>query len=411
MAHSILLSERVGGRRRVALAVVAWIGFVGACASSVGPARAADTLSVRAGISERVQADDNIRLESDSRGWVFGSTTSLDVDVDSKTPVLDINLRLGADYNRFWGPGASSDLNSLDWLTSLGVEKRYIRTLLGARATHRRQAVRESELEDTGQTVGDAERVTTEAALSAAYDVSSVDRAEVVLDGRYVTFEDAEDNLLLNPYYATSLATQWARKLNERETGTARAGFVYFDSENMADTTSQSFTVGGLYEYQATPRLRLLAGAGIGAVNQQRDVANRGRVSTLSPALSFELAANYVLERTTLDVSITQDVEPSAGGELRQHREVRASLGHETSPTTSVHLVAMNISQGTDIGLSPIEDFERDYTSIEARLSWRIYPDLRLDTGYRFRYEDDQTGTGLSHAVFAGLRYGFTLLP
>lgn len=411
MAQSISPSKRLGRRPGLSHVAAAWSAISFICIAVAGPARAVDNWTVKSAVAERLYADDNIRLEPDSQGWVFGSTTSLNVDVESRTPVLGVGLNLGLDYNRFWGPGSTNDLNSLDWLVGAGVDRRYIRTELGARAQYRRQAVRESELEDTGQTVGDAERATSEASFSAAYDVSAVDRADAVLQALYVTFEDADDNPQLNPFFATSLTTRWARKLSDRETGTAKVDFIYYDSENAADTTSQSVIAGGLYEVQVTPRLKLLGGAGFGFVNEQRDAGNRGRVSSLSPALNFELGAIYTLERTTIEASLIQNMEPSAGGNLRQQREARVDFAYRTSETTTLNLAALHISQRTDPDLSPVGDFDREYTSAEAGLLWRILPALNLFTGYRFRYEDDEPGTAYSHAVFAGLRYAFDASP
>lgn len=408
MANSIFSSERAAVRRGVLGAAGLWTAVVAAYALPPGPVRAQD-VTVRATASERVLVDDNIRLEPDSDGWVFGSTTSLGLDVDSKGPLVGVSLDLGADYNHFAGPGASSDLNSLDWFAGLGLERRFIQTEVGARAEYRKQAVRESELEDTGATEGEADRESILGSLRAAHDVTSVDQIEGIVEVRDVSFDEEQPSPLRNPFVATTATMRWAHDFSSRETGTAIVRAIYYDADDQFNTTSQSYSVGALYEQRATPRLTWFGGAAVGFVEEERDTAS-GRDSSVDPALNLDVGGTYTLERTVIEVSLSQGMQPSATGRLRQQRELRANVDYEVTSDTTVSFLASHISQRAETEFTLFEEYDREFTILEGRIGWRLLPDLRFSTGYRFRHDD--TGEGaMSHAVFATLSYGFSLLP
>ena len=409
MADCILPLERVAARRSVLRVAGLWTVVAAAWILLPEPVHAQD-LSVRATAAERVMLDDNIRLEQDSDGWVFGSTTSLGLDVDSRGPLVGINLDLGADYNHFTGPGASSDLNSLDWHAGLGVDRRFLRGEVGARAEYRRQAVRESELEDTGATEGDAERESILGRVTAAYDVSSVDRVDGTVEVRDVSFDEDQPSDLRNPFLSASATMRWARELTPRETGTAILRSIYFDADDRFQTTSQSYSIGGLYEQRATPRLTWFAGVGVGVVDEERDTAGGGRDSSLSPALNLDVGGSYTLERILIELALSQGMEPSATGRLRQQRLLRANLEYEAATDTVVAVTAFNVSQRADTEFTLFDEYDREYTVLEGRIAWLLLPDLRFATGYRFRHDDGGDGAS-SHAVFATLSYGFSLLP
>lgn len=410
MADYILPLERVAARRSVLRVAGLWTVVAAAWMVPPEPVHAQD-LSVRATAAERVVADDNIRLEEDSRGWVFGSTTSLGLDVDSRSPLVGINLDLGADYNHFVGPGADSDLDSLDWRAGLGLDRRFLRGEVGARVEYRRQAVRESELEDTGATeADDAERESILGRVTAAYDVSSVDRVDGTVEVRDVSFNQDQQSDLRNPFQSVSATARWARELTPRDTGTAILRSIYFDADDRFQTTSQSYSIGALYEQRATPRLTWFAGAAVGVVDEERDTSGGGRDSSLSPALNLDVGGSYTLERVLIELALSQGLEPSATGRLRQQRLLRANLEYQATSDTVVSLTAFNVSQRADTEFTLFDEYDREFTTVEARIAWLLLPDLRFTTGYRFRHDD--TGDGAtSNAVFATLSYGFSLLP
>ena len=139
-----------------------WKAVVIAAASAnllaAGATEAADW-SVESTISETAEFDDNIRLESDSPGAVWGLTTSLSVALHGQTRTLELDLKVGFDYSVFTGPGDNGKLDSFDQHAFARVGRNGQRTTIGLSGVVRRQDTRTSEIEDTGETEEDNNRL------------------------------------------------------------------------------------------------------------------------------------------------------------------------------------------------------------------------------------------------------------
>lgn len=401
---------RAGGRRvraRAAWALVA-IGL----AAIASPA-AAQEISLRTTLAERLQYDDNIRLEPNPPGGVFGSATSIDATAERRTPRAAVAVNFGADYHHFTGAGATSDLNSLDWNTALGGETRTARATLGGRVGYSRAAVRETELLDSGVTGGDTERATASASGNFSYLQTSRDTlgAEVLLED--VTFK-GDDSAQRNPFRSADVTLSWMRELTPRQSGGLIAGFGFSETDDLVETTGRTLSGGVRYEDRRSPRLTFTGEASVGVAIEEQNNTERGvttRESESAPTLEFDVGLTYVLARSRVSLGFGQEVEATARGGLQQVRTVSAGYSYELTPMVLWNVKGDLVSHNESIKVLPFGGADRTFTAVETQLRWRFVPQWTLAGGYRFRYDDDFDGTATSNAVFAILSYSFTPLP
>lgn len=417
----MLVANRFGGElradgrrwaRRAACVLVGagWAALVGQAAAQ----NITQNITVRSTVAEKLQYDDNIRLEPNPSGGVFGSTTSLDVAAERRTPRATLGLDFGADYNHFWGPGASSELNSLDWSTGLGGETRTARATLGGRLGYARAAVRESELLDTGATRGDTDRVIKSAAANISYAQTSRDTlgADLLLED--ITFE-GDDSELRNPFREAELNLRWVRALTARASGGVVVGAAASDSDDKVDTFGRKFNAGVVYEERRSPRLTFRFDARLGVAIQDRNNTERGvttRESEASPTFEFDTGLTYALARSSVSVGVAQQVQTTAAGGQQQVRSASVGYNYELTPQATWKVTGDLVSQRSSISVVPfVGDSDRTFAALGTQVSWRFVPDWTIAAGYRFRYDDDFDGEATSNAVFTTLSYSFTPVP
>ena len=387
-----------------------WKAVVIAAASAnlltAGATEAADW-SVESTISETAEFDDNIRLERDSPGAVLGLTTSPSIALHGQTRTLELDLNGGFDYSVFAGPGDNGKLDSFDQDAFAGVRRNGQRTTIGLSGAIRRQDTRSSEIEDTGETEEDNNKLSVSATSEITHRISPVDTVSLTGNFQDVSFEN--DSNVLTPHSSYSLDISWIRQFSSFDRGVVSAGATFFDADGPENKESQVYEFLATLTHGFSRGLTGRAGAGVSLVNSEFD--DFSGVTVLrreDTSVGFLIDAGLIYEldnASSLQIDIRRDTQPSSRGEIQERTSIILSADRRFSNDLSASL-AVRLSRQDSATSDSQTDSDRDFFRVEPRLTWQFLPDLSLSAAYRLRYQDKANeGSAISNALFFTLTY------
>ena len=382
----------------------------------VGPALAFD-LRVVGEVVERVEFDDNLRVEQDPDGDVYGSTTELNLDITAQTPRSTFNIVGGANFVEFGGPGASSDLDSIEPNVRGDLLIRGPRSTLGLNGSFRRENSVFTEFDDvsfggfdeTIVTDGITDRLSYSVGGDVTIDINQTDTVTAAVTYSVVDFAEAVDGL--SPTNNLFFEGSWLRDLTERTNIDITGSLRFFEADNATQSESEVIELSSRLTSKLTPRLEVYGEGGISIIETDSLVAGvRRSETTVGP--TFDIGLTYLLWlTTTFSASVTQTVSPSDSGDLNQRTGVTASLMHRINTVSSVSLGGFwAIQEGTTSGVTSAST-DRTSASFSADYSVRLARYWRFVLGYDLRISDERRGTALSNNVFVLLSREFVLLP
>ncbi len=373
-----------------------------------GGALAADW-TIGGGVQERIEFDDNVRLVTEDKEQVFGSTTTLDLNVEARTPASALNATVGLAQTVFIG---AEGLDSFDQHLAAGGQHRTQRVSLGVNAGFDRETTRTSEIIDTGRTDVDEERIGLTLGASVAYRASRLDSITVSSNVSDVSFDSDSGSSSgeLIDYRTFGGGVSWSRPLTARVNFDGSLTASRFETrsgrpEEQEESTSYSVDVGVTRALLENLGYRGSIGATHVSTDSQELVGgvlvSRQRTST---GFNSDSSVNYTFERTTISAGITVGFAPSARGELVEQDSVRAGVDHRLTPR-----VTLSVDGSFRRNTSTISDDagDRTFWSVEPGIRWAFLPNWTASASYRYRSNGDgDTGErAVSNAVFATVAY------
>lgn len=266
--------------------------------------------------------------------------------------------------NRF--AGSERELDSNDF----GVDTRFARAgerwETSVRASGARDSTLTTELTDTGITNGRARRETLSADVLASYSLGERSQAQVQAASSRVEFDRAEGTGLV-PYDYHSAALGYVWQINESSDVVVQA---YAGRLDVAATGRRDDTRGArvYLRRKASDRLRFELNVGL-SETQSGAQAEQSHV--------FGVRGTWTGELTTLDWSLTRDVEPSALGRLVDADSMTASFDRRLSPRLSVFANARYVRR-EDLLFGVFAE-ERKYTNYSVGGAWRLTESTRIE--------------------------------
>lgn len=377
-------------------------GGVAAAANAFGPA--VDwSLSLRA--EQRFEIDTNRGLDNPSDGAIYGSRTRLSTTLEAETKRSQVRTTLGFGGAVFGGPGDSEDATRLNPRLSSDLRydgKDYELTGSFDAST---DSTSVTQLDDTGITDEESTQITVNYDSELSWRLTPRSTLFLGTLGRVVDFTD--DVAGLNPTRTFGVSAGWAHSLNELTTLRFAGGLRYFSSDNPAENRSQvlDFTVS--LNQRRTPRHRFGLRAGAVTVRVTEDGPGGEGTQFLAGATGGA-TFNYTNDRIDADLSATQQVDPSATGELQSFTRLAGSVGYRPSRNNRI---SANLSYSRRAELDGDGD-NRQLISFGPRYSYNLGENTELGVSYLFRMSvesDDGTATG--HRFFLSLVHNLTLQP
>jgi len=389
--------------------LVAGICFVLGVGIFLTPASAANvTIVVKT--AERLEANDNRELSTNSSGNTFGSLSTISAAFDWQTPRLALSATSATSYRKEVGRGKSDNLNSFNPNLSLGLVKRGRNSQLSLSSSFRIQDTTFSELEDTDVTDQDADRLSFNLSSGWTYSVNSTNTLTFTNSISVVDF--TRSSAELSPFTNFNSRAQWVHNLTNLTSVNGSLGWSQFKSDNVTNTETTTYSVTAGLSARLSPRLSVTAGGGLNLSNTERDQivlgVNLGRSSVTTLGLQTNLGMKYSLRRTQFSFSLQQGLEPSAEGQLNQRSSLSFNIGHEINQHAAVSL-ATSFSRREAEGNSSGEVTDR--FSMNPSFNYKLAPNWNAAVGYSFTLRDNDEGVAQSNKVFVSISRNTVLDP
>lgn len=182
-------------------------------------------------------------------------------------------------------------------------------------------------------------------------------------------------------------------ELNRRTTLTANGGIGWFTSENLIST--ESFSVNGRVglNHELDSLTTVNASAGLSFVNTEETVGSL-RVADWSTALLFDAGISRAYSDGTMTLSLSQEVAPTAAGELAVNTGLNASLSYDLNRTTSLGL-NVGIARQGDVGGGN----SSSVINIAPSYSMELAEGLDATARYNLQFGEDSTNHRLSLGI------------
>lgn len=392
--------------------------LIGATALSLcaAPAHAFD-MRVLADVTERMEFDDNLQVDPDPDGDVFGSTTTFNLDVTARTQTSTLNVRGGANLREFGGPGATSDLDTFNQNVKGDFQLEGPRTTVGVDASFARSNTAFTEFEDVNFGGFDQTIVTEGSTDRLSYSVGGDVTVEVnrtnKLSGSvtYSAVDFAESVGDLTPTDRLAFNASWFRELTETTDLKTSGSLSFFNSDNASQSENRTIALSTRITSELTPNLTVYGEGGINIITTEQLSAGV-RQSETTVGNTFDFGLTYLMWlTTTFTASVSQSVSPSDSGNLNQRTGVNASLSHRINTVSSFSTGATYaIQESATSGPAGGSD-NRNFVRFFANYSVQIARYWNFALGYDLRVNDQDTGTGVSNKIFGTLSREFVLLP
>jgi len=379
-------------RRALCWALAAIVPAVGAYAAE---------WSVKGSANLTGKFDDNVRLSSTNEQSVFGAIFVPQMTLRRRSPLWDMSFMADLSLARYT---EDSNLDSED--PRLRADIRY-RTQLGQirlEAEASRASTLVTEVIDGGNFTTNTQRNLFRLAPSWSYIVSEIDTLSFGAGWTEVSY----DSNALNDYRNLAANVGWARQVTQADVANLNLSVNYFESEAIVDLQSTSLTAQAGWEHTFSERLKTSVAAGPQFYMTDVLTAGGGLQTDEEQSFGYSLSASVdydLSELTTLGASFTRQIEPTSSGSPLQRNRIEVNASHKFLPRLSggLRLFFQQESNPTgDTGTSR----DRDFISVEPRLTWMVAEDWGLTGSYRFRTQDTETANRAnSNAIFVTMTY------
>ncbi|MEM6677263.1 MAG: hypothetical protein AAF675_05250 [Pseudomonadota bacterium] len=381
-------------------------------------APSAQDFIVGGSLSTSFSVDSNLGLEDEEDDFSYGNTTTVGfgATLRSEEAVANLNTSLGLRF--FGGSDTAEDIDIFTPALNGGATVTFGRVTTDSRINFRLDNVAFTEFDVDGglnsegiDVDANARRLDFGFNQGVSYAISRrnsiVTTAGVAITRFFETDDELENSRTL------SAGVSFNRQLSERTTVSLSSSFSAIDVSDFEDTSSRSFTATVGVDRTVSDQLSLSAAAG----------ARLSRTEENVPVLSFEdgvpvislvretdtnlgatgsFGLTYEAPRTTLSLSLSNDLSPNSEGEIEVVTALSASLGRRLTERSSFGLQA-SISRRSDQGSSfNDEGGERYFLQISPGFSYQLTQNWNARLSYSFRADDDDGDRSVSNAVTLG---------
>jgi hypothetical protein len=345
--------------------------------------------------------DDNIRLSATNSQSVFGAIFAPYLAVHGRSPLWDMKFMADLSISQYT---EDSNLNSEDPRLRLDARYKTQLGLLRLEGEASRASTLVTEVADTGNFTTTTQRNLIRLAPSWSYSVTELDTISI---GAGWTEVDYESNAL-NDYRSFNAYTAWARQVTQADVVSLSLSGSHFISDSVVELQSSSVTAQVIWDHAFSDRLSTSVAAGPQYYMTDVLVPGGGLMTDEESAVGYSANASvdYQLsELTSVGASIGHKIEPTSSGSPLQRTRLEISARHQFQPrlSGSVRAFVQQDSNPTDDSAA---SRDRNYFSIEPRLTWEVAEDWDLTGAYRFRTQDTATADrAFSNAIFVTVSY------
>lgn len=395
--------------------------------------------SLRATISQSIEADTNYRLDPESAGTSYFGDTRLGLDLLKENSTQSFRLGLDTGLRPLWEAGQDFEFTvASPTSANVGYNQAWIDGSFGANLRFRLRNVDFIDdliFEDDGGVIIVPDDLNQQArnTLEQRYDADlalvlregAPSSYRFTLQGTEFTYSDDAENLRpRSTYYGEA---EWRLRLNPVLSGTLLGSYYYFDTDAGTASTVNVAEIDAGFVYE--PSTELSAAFGIGYADRTREqtidgvrsetedeqgITVRGgidysvaddlslsadaRVTTAAPStrLSGGVRASYALPRGSLSARLTQDYAGDSGGD--EVRVTTAGIGL-THTINTISSLGFNFAYGLQANQDDPEEPDINRADFSAIYSRSLTEAVFANVGYKYRWRD-QDESASSNAIF-----------
>ncbi|WP_340109747.1 hypothetical protein [Pikeienuella sp. HZG-20] len=372
---------------------------------------AADGWSLFATLSQRFEADSNLRLDPGSHDPAFGSVTTAGLNIISQTPRTRLEINPQLTGTLFTGSD-NSDSNQISPRLATRVSHRVGTVDLsgGLVADVRPTTFSEFGFPDSGVPDldlidRDATQISVLGNLGVGYDLDP--RTRFTFDPIVNVIRYTDDSDSLSPSTTIGANAGISHGINERIALQGGVGVRRIDIGGAQDSDTTVVDVNGGVSGQITPRFYLDGLLGASFLDTE-DAA--GDTST-GIGFNANVSAIYqASEDLSLSLTARQGVEPSSTGELETRTTIGASGRYQINRREGVD---MGFGYSRQVSASTFSQNSDEQNQLYASLGYSlaVTPEVTARVGYLGRWVPDSSREAMSHKVFVSFSRSFTLSP
>lgn len=262
-----------------------------------------------------------------------------------------------------------------------------------------------TQFEDTGILSDRTTQLTVDYAAGFTFEADHRNSLSLSTSGGVIEFLSGAPGLV--PTRTFTLGAGWNHTVDARTSVGLDLSFQHFASENTLATRSQTLGVNANLSQQRTRRHNIGLGAGVDFVRTEE----RGRGTDFEIGFSGFASFGYKLKDISVDLNISQSIDPSATGQLQSFSRAGGALTWNVTGSETLSLTA-DLSRRSPFSGSTAAVGTLNTLSMGANYSLTLTRDANLSLGYLFRARDDSLrGFASGHEVFLTLSHNFTFLP
>ena len=351
--------------------------------------------------------DDNVRLQPRNAESSFGAIVRGRVELGRRTEVSDIGLSAEVNSRHY---SEVSELDRTDGSLNVAWGYQLERHRLGLNAAFDYDSTLTSEEQTTGLVQVNKRRSRFLVRPSWGYALSERTDLEAGFSYEDVSYEDV-DVIPLFDYTFARAGLLAGHDLSERLQLLGRFSYDNFEAAQVkTESTAYGIEAGARYRWSETLALSFLAG--LRSADSQTPSLEGVLVDSDTTGPLFELNLKKDFLVGGLEFTAERSLLPSSRGTLLDTTGLTLAFDYPVTPLWTFALNARayrNRNPGDEVSGN-----DRDYLQIAPRLQRRLSNALRLDLGYRYRWQDrEETAqdAATSNAVFLTLRYVFPREP
>jgi len=392
-------------------------------------AGAAAVWELAADVSERLEADTNIGLDSDSGDFGAGSTTSVGVLLGVQTETTRWRVRAGATVSGFVGSSDKAGLNSSDPDFRGTVRHKGKNFTARAVVSYKRRPVTFTQfgldpLPDGSLFLPDGTILLPDGSVTDISDFETITRADATrsrinAQGSTTLFLDSVNSLSFSafgevirfsgdtgelvPNTNIGVGVSWGHSFSPLTSANFNVGVSRFTTDETPKLESISYSATGGIVTELSPQLDFHASAGVTFSDSERP----GFSDNTSVGFNGDALLQYTLSDTTFSLTAKQKVSPSSLGELQNVTTFGAGVGHQINSRSNVGLWVSYSRQK-----STVEDGteNRQFFAVSPNYSMDLTEDWKATVGYVFRLSDIESDLETSNNFFVTISRSFDLL-
>ncbi len=353
--------------------------------------------AIEPSVESRANWTDNINFMPNEHENVFNWTVSPKVTFARRTESTDVAGTASLGINRY--PG-NSQFDTNDANLSLTSQLRDERSAYGLSAAFIRDSTLASELATTGIVLARAQRNLFSA--SPSWNYSLTERSSVFAQYRYDKANYEAGFGLIN-YSNQQASGGYQYLLSERTTATVSGSYSHYEADDGSFLTdSYGFNVGLTHN----PTERLTLGLGIGAqrsdttINSKALLCEFGSLAVCNffgiplqlvtatsknsdTGLSYNASVDYKWERTSANLSLGRNTNPTGTGLVVQTDGLTVGINHQFSEKLSANAGGAWLISRYLGGLAA----DAEYYRLDSGLSWKLDEWWTAGAGYSFAYQ------------------------